>query len=43
MDYGIPMGGILVMDYLRAVGAVIDLGALRLRVDRAAPHRPQLR
>lgn len=30
MDYGIAMGGILGMDYLRAVGAVIDVGALTL-------------
>ncbi len=31
MDYGITMGGILGMDYLRAVGAVVDVGALHLR------------
>ncbi len=37
MDYGIAMGGILGMDYLRAVGALIDLGALRLHVARR-PH-----
>ena len=30
MDYGISMGGILGMDYLRAVGAVIDLRAMTL-------------
>lgn len=37
MDYGITMGGILGMDYLRAVGAVVDVGALHLR-SRGAPQ-----
>jgi predicted aspartyl protease len=30
MDYGFEIGGILGMDFLRAAGAVIDLGALTL-------------
>jgi predicted aspartyl protease len=30
MDYGFPIGGILGMDFLRAVGAIIDLRQLRL-------------
>jgi predicted aspartyl protease len=33
MDYGFQIGGILGMDFLRAAGAVIDLG--RLRIDFA--------
>ena len=30
MDYGFEMGGILGMDFLRAAGAVIDLGRLTI-------------
>lgn len=30
MDYGVSMGGILGMDFLRAAGAIIDLRQLRL-------------
>ena len=30
MDYGFEMGGILGIDFLRAAGAVIDLGRLTI-------------
>lgn len=30
MDYGFPINGILGMDFLIAVGAVVDLGAMEL-------------
>ena len=31
MDYGFYIDGILGMDFLRAAGAIVDLGALELR------------
>ena len=31
MDYGFPIDGILGMDFLTQVGAVIDLGAMEIR------------
>lgn len=33
MDYGFPIDGILGMDFLTQVRAVIDLGAMELRAD----------
>ena len=30
MDYGFPIGGILGMDFLRQVGAILDLGILQI-------------
>jgi hypothetical protein len=31
MEYGVELDGILGMDYLASVGAVIDLGQMELR------------
>lgn len=30
LDYGFSFGGILGMDFLRAAGAILDLGALTI-------------
>ena len=30
LDYGLEMGGILGMDFLRAAGAIVDLGKLTI-------------
>lgn len=39
MDYGFALDGIIGMDFLLGVGAIIDLGELRLKQDRNAPQK----
>jgi predicted aspartyl protease len=38
LDYGFQLGGILGMDFLRAAGAILDLGALT--IEFAGPQAP---